>query len=129
MKRLPGNRANRLRRRYCRKQASWLWGQKRIVTPVLVPCQFGNGRRVIALRPISTRLSHYVVAIDDGWDLNADDGLRSHLDEIYEEIEDAFGHCGCEECVEDGERPSGLPFDDWPAPCLNLGTEWWELGQ
>lgn len=132
MKRLHGNRANRLRARYCGRQASWLWGRKRIVTPELVPWQFGNGRRVIAIRPIATRRSHYVVAVDDRWDLNADGGLREHLDEIYRAIEDWFGRCRCEECQDDSEaggQPATSPHGCWPAPCLSGGTEWWALGR
>lgn len=132
MIRLHGNRANCLRARYCRKQASWLWGQKRIITPELVPWRFGNGRLVIAIRPIATRRSHYVVAVDDRWDLNADGGLREHLAEIYGAIEDWFGHCWCEACLDDpdkGEQAAMSPHSCWPAPCFNTGTEWWELGR
>lgn len=127
--RMQCNRVNHLERSHCQRQASYLWGQKRIVKPELVPFEFGNGKRLIAIRPIATRRAHYVVAIDDSWDLNDDGGLREYLDQIYETIEDHFGRCWCESCAEpeDGERLPETGHECWPAICLEVGTEWWPL--
>jgi hypothetical protein len=113
-----------LRRRYCRRQANYLWGQKRIVKPVLLPVQFGDGKQIIALRPICTRTHHYVVAINStpNWfGRDCPDTLHDELDAIYESLGERFGECSSE------NDPPDDAFKEWPALCLDGGTEWWNL--
>lgn len=119
-------RKGRLRSVYCRRQASYLWGDRRIITPELLPVEFGDGRQLIAVRPLNPRRSHYVVAVDSSLRVWAGD-IHDVIDQVYEELETYFGHCGCEECYSEG-KPWPITFKQWPIPCFNLGTEWWRLG-
>lgn len=137
---MPARRQRELRQRFCQRQASYLWGDKRIITPVLIPVIWGDGRKIIALRPIVTRQSHYVIAGDSSWTISDRHGqyatFREHLkDGIYDEIEELFGECGCADCGyfenrEEREAAAGivdLVFKQWPTPCLSGGCEWWQL--
>lgn len=58
---LPAGLRRRLLDQFCRRQASYLWAQKRIITPVLVHARWGDGLQAVQLRPIITRTWHYVV--------------------------------------------------------------------
>jgi hypothetical protein len=103
-------------------------GRKRIITPLLLPLEFGDGRQVIAIEPVVTGLSHYVVAVDWAWHLNNRDGLRAYLSYIYGELEAYFGACECEECREGEDRQwIESPHDGWPRPCFQIGTRWWQM--
>lgn len=119
---LPDDRKDALTKRFCRKQADYLWGQKRFVTPVLLPKQWGDGLQLIALRPIILRMAWYVIAIDSSMDIGS--GWRDLLDEeIYEELEDHFGRVTPEDQKEEG-------FDchaAWPAVNHDCGHEWWQI--
>ncbi len=131
-RRMHGNMANRLRREFCGEQQSYLWGEKRMVVPQLLPVVFGDGKQIIAIRPIVTRLSHYVVAVDSSWTLNVPwrpwkATIRDHLPKIYEELENWFGMCKCEECRDLDEESVDCPHKCWPRPCFQIGTEWWGL--
>lgn len=124
-----------MKRKWCRRHTGTLWGRRRWVKPVLVPKIFGDGKVVIALRPIATRLHHYVVAIDSTWNLDnhcnfdlkpgqaPQPELHDHLDEIYDAIIDHFGEVDTDE---DGER-TGDSFKQWPAIDLSIGCEWTQL--
>lgn len=123
VRRIARRRVARLLDTYCMRQASYLWGRKRIIKPVLLPVQFGDGKQIIAIRPIATRTHHYVVAIHSTPDLDDRDGWTLHddLDAIYDEIISHFGKC----CCEDDDQHD--PFKAWPAICLEVGCEWWQL--
>lgn len=103
------------------------------MTPVLVPVVYGDGLQVLAMRPIITRRSHYVIAIDSNIRVHAGD-VHEITDSIYETLDELFGNCGCSECGGDpipndtgGWKENALIFKQWPTPCLNGGTEWWPV--
>lgn len=123
------NRSAYIRRVYCRRQANYLWGQKRIIKPVLLPIQFGDGRQLIALRPITTRTHHYVVAVNSvpDWFERGTPLLHDHLDAIYQEIKEQFGDVTAWHMGDEPERGECDPFKEWPAICLDIGCEWWGL--
>lgn len=121
------------RDRYCRRQASILWGKKRVITPELVPIVYGDGLQALAVRPIITRLSHYIIAIDSGVKIESG-GFHYAKDQVYADIEELFGQCHCQECGGDaipgddtGWEMNRRIFAQWPTPCLSMGTEWWLL--
>jgi hypothetical protein len=114
----------RWERKYCTERDSYLWGQKRLVTPVLIPVVFGDGKQALAIRPIATRLSHYVLAIDSTIKVEGG-GVHDFIDQFYDAIEGRFGSCCCENC--NGEFENVEVFEEWPIPCLNTGSEWWRL--
>lgn len=111
-----------LERAFCREQESYLWAQRRIVKPVLLPVVYGDGRQIVAVRPINTRLSHYVVAVDSSITL-PHGTMHDLIDHIYEDLEDEFGMCI--HCIDEDEEID--PFAEWPAPCIEGGSEWWLL--
>lgn len=117
----------KLTEKHCRRQASYLWGKKRFVTPQLLPFAWGNGRLVLAVRPIITRRSHFVVAIDSLFERELD--VHDLIDDIYEVHEDYFGPCRCVECGGDKEEhdDGDIRFRQWPVICTNGGCEWWFL--
>jgi hypothetical protein len=125
---LSPNRKRRLQAKFCRRQTNELWGKKRFVKPVLLPVQFGDGKQIIALRSLTTRRDHYVIAINSTPDLHkVGFTLHDDLSAIYAEIQTYFGDC-TQEYVdpEDGKKPIN-PFKAWPAICLDSGCEWWQL--
>lgn len=128
VRRMHGNRSNRLRRDYCHRQARRIDGRRRFVVPLLLPLGFGDGQQLLGLQPVVTGLSNYVVACDSAWHLNNYDGLRAYLPYVYRELEDYFGACECEECRK-GEEGHWVesPYDCWPRPCFSMGTRWWSL--
>jgi len=124
------NRVRYLRQRYCRRQANYLWSQKRIIKPVLLPIQFGDGRQIIAVRQITTRTHHYVIAINskpDWFTRECKDTLHDQMDAIYAEIEEQFGDITGWHTGDEPERGKCDPFKEWPAICLDIGCEWWRL--
>lgn len=134
-RKISKRRQQRIRKRHCQEQDDYLWGQKRRVTPVLLPIQFGDGKQLVGLRPLSTRLHWYVIAIDSSIkDLDGDD-FRDLVDQqLYVEIEEQFGRCHCESCFSEEDDHDGVlteddrdPFESWPAPCWQYGCHWWEI--
>jgi hypothetical protein len=130
---MTSNRRRYLQSRFCRRQASYLWSEKRIIKPVLLPIKFGDGKQVIAVRPITTRTHHYVVAINstpDWFERGQKETLHDQMDAIYEEIGERFGDI-TGWYLGDDQREAHLgkcdPFKEWPAICLDIGTEWWRL--
>lgn len=120
---LPESKKDALTKRFCRKQADYLWGQKRFVVPVLLPKQWGDGCQIVALRPIILRKAWYVIAIDSSMDLGSDEWRDLLDEEIYEELEYHFGRVTPEDEEEEG-------FDchaAWPAVNHDTGHEWWHL--
>lgn len=119
-----------LRAKYCKRQASILWTKKRFITPELLPFVFGDGKLILAVRPIITRREHFIVAISSTFG-KRDIGRSVHdiIDDIYEVHEEHFGPCGCVECGGDeaDHNDGQIRFDQWPVICLNGGCEWWEL--
>lgn len=125
-RRMHGNTLRHLTGKHGRRQAVYLWGDRRgIVRHYVIPWVWGDGRQIIAYRPIETRLGHYVLAGDSSWQLDRGD-LHEHTDEIMDLVEDSFGCCGCDECREDGKSWPYL-FKQWPTPCFNGGSEWWTI--
>lgn len=127
---MAANRIKYLRSRHCRRQANYLWGRKRIIKPVLLPVQFGDGRQIIALRPITTRTHHYVIAVNSSpnwFNRETKETLHDQMDDIYAEIEDKFGNITRWYIGDDPERGLCDPFKEWPAICLDIGCEWWNL--
>lgn len=125
-------RQRELIQRFCQRQASYMWGERRMITPVLLPIVWGDGRKLIALRPIVTRQSHYVIAGDSRWTISDRHGryatFREHLKNgIYDEIEDRWGICKCPDCTGEEDREPDLVFKQWPTPCLSGGCEWWQI--
>ena len=123
-KKMSRNIAAYLTRRFCRRKMNVVWGQRRgIVTPVLLPIAFGDGRQIIGLRPIMLRKSWYIIAIDSTMEVggNADD-FRDLLDErIYPELEDRFSLAS----RPDDEDEDYDFFAEWPAVQHECGHEWW----
>ena len=129
VQRMHVTRINFLEKKYCKRQASFLWGRKRIVKPELLTISFGDGNKIIALRSINTRRDHYVVALDSRTGICGEDAeidIFDYIDDIYEALEDEFGRCACMSCSgeDDGDETG---HDSWPSPCLNGGSEWWGL--
>lgn len=119
------------RRKYCRRQLSILWTERRIIVPELVPVIWGDGQQVIAVRPINTRREHYIVAIDSGIRVESGD-VHEIIDNVKEIIEELFGMCQCVECGGEeipndprGWKDLARTFKQWPTPCFNGGCEWW----
>lgn len=110
-----------------KRQASLLWTTKRIITPVLLPFVFGDGKLIMAVRPIITRREYFVVAVSST--LSRAAHLHDLIDDIYEVHEEHFGSCQCVECGGEVETHNNgqIRFDQWPVICLNGGCEWWEL--
>lgn len=124
--------ASDLKRRFCKRQIDQLYGQRRFVTPELVPFRWGNGRQIIGIRPLILRRSWYVVAIDNRMQIgrptgcfDEDDEFRELLDDsIYPEIEEYFGRVDWDESQTD-------EFDAhaaWPMVNHEVGHEWFCLG-
>lgn len=120
---LPDDRKDALAKRFCRKQADYLWGQKRLVTPVLLPTQWGDGCQIIALRPIILRMAWYVISIDSSMDLGSDEWRDLLDEEIYDELEDRFGRVTPEDDAEDDFDCHAV----WPAVNRDSGHEWWQI--
>jgi len=115
----------RLRAVIERRQVAYLWGQRKFITPRLLGTFFGDGRQLVAFSPVNTRPNYYVVRIDSGmvlsnWDKTGRPILLDLTDSIWEELEDEFGECHCEE---DGkECRCWFPIVD-----DGCGSEWWGL--
>ena len=126
VRKMHGNTRRRLKSAFCRREVVHLWGERRgIVRHALLPCVWGDGRQIIAYRPINTRLGHFVIAGDSSWRLDRGD-LHDYADEIMRLIEEHFGECGCDEC-RDGGKPWPHIFKQWPTPCFSGGSEWWKI--
>ena len=117
----------RLTDKHCRRQASYLWGQKRFVQPRLLPFVWGDGKRIVAIRPIITRTHHFVVAVDSSIAHERD--VHDIIDDIYEVHQEHFGSCECYECGGDDidSDDVAIRFKQWPVICTNGGCEWWFL--
>jgi hypothetical protein len=122
-----------IRKQFCRRQASYLWGKKRILTPELLPFVFGDGKQVLAVRPIRTRREHFVVLIDSSVKVYSG-GVHDIIDDIYELHMNTFGCCSCQDCGgepidddDDCDKENAMLFSQWPIICRNTGCEWWLL--
>lgn len=117
----------KLTAQFCKRQASNLWGKKRIIQPQLLPFVWGDGKRIVAIRPIITRTHHFVVAVDSSIVHERD--VHDIIDDIYEVHEEWFGRCECVECGgdEDTHDDGDIRFKQWPVICTNGGCEWWFL--
>jgi hypothetical protein len=114
-----------------RRTLTFLWGQRRFVTPRLVSEVFGNGRLLLGLRPIMFRPYYFVVRIDSGWSISNWDQENpmtpsEWLDEIYDSIECEFVEWPWARVyglhwteLEGDENDSRIHFSD--------GCEWWEM--
>lgn len=129
---LRGRRAAEIKRRFCRRQADYLWGQRRLVTPEFVPWFWGDGHKIVGLRPIIVRRAWYVIAIDSRMEIgrpsgrfDEDDAFRELLDEsIYPTLEDHFGMAFADD---DEDDPVDV-FAEWPQVNHEVGHEWFYLG-
>lgn len=97
------------------------WGSKYAVTPYLLFKRFGNGKKFLAISPITLRPLYYVVRIGDKWETD-DDKWPDRLDAIWDAIEEEFGTC----CEDYGDcECSGWKV--WPSVKLYEGCTWREL--
>jgi hypothetical protein len=124
-RKMSGQMAAAIRRKHCRRQRSILWIKVRIVTPELLPIVYGDGKQIIALRPIITRREHVVLAVDSSIDL--EHGLNDYIDQIYQDHSEFFGQCCCAECVGDDDLSTDDLFKQFPMMCFSHGSEWWQL--
>jgi hypothetical protein len=115
----------RLREQFCKRHASVLWTKKRFIIPEVLPFVWGNGKLIVAVRPIITRKEHFIVAVDSSWQ----NDMHDLIDDIYDVHEDYFGPCRCVECGGDEEEheDGDIRFKQWPVICTNGGCEWWFL--
>lgn len=134
---MPPRVQRQLRKRHCKRQESFLWGVPRIIVPELLPIIFGDGLKALSVRPIVTRQSHYIVAIDSSIEVGKAFGMvHDIMDDVKEQLSLHFGYCQCSECTgdkpaeddPDGVKESSAKFASWPNdPCFEIGCEWWEL--
>lgn len=111
----------RMRKKYCQEQMNVGTFPSRKVKPELLPVQWGDGRQIIALRPVILGQAWYVISIDSGMEIGGRANLFRDLleDEIYPELEDHFGLF-----MNDTDEDIDL-FAEWPAVNHEGGHEWW----
>lgn len=71
------------------------WGREYAIQPAVLNQELGDGNKIIYFTPLNTRPWYYVVFIDSSWDFDTWEFKATHLEKIYEAIEDEFGRmCG-----------------------------------
>ena len=100
-----------------------LWGKKSEEQIALCGSVLGNGKMLLAVQPLASRPTHYLIRVDDRWAVSsydAGDTVSNHMEEIYDAIEDDFGRLEIE--GDDGE----MIEQPWPALDCGYGCSWWE---
>lgn len=128
---MPLEISQQLRERWTRKQTASLWGQPHEIEPYLVEKHFGDGMQLVAITPLNTRPSYYLVLVDSKWwmdsfhyyrhgedDRNPEDHIAEHIDDICEGIEDEVGPKWFED--DDGKEVEA----EWPALDDSAGVAW-----
>ena len=100
-----------------------LWGQESEEQVALCETILGDGEMLLAVQPLATRPTYYLIRVDSKWATsNYDEGetVGDHMDEIYEAIEDDYGQLEVED--DNGE----MIEQPWPALDCGYGSSWWD---
>lgn len=124
------------------RPTNW-WGCECICSPRFVEATFGDGRQLVAIQPLNTRPSYYVIRVDSRWGLRGGDIWWDNLDDIYEAISDEWGEKERERyrLIEDMAEQGIFPGDprynddltgnedrlDWPVASWDAGAGWWHI--
>ena len=88
---------------------------------------FGDGAKLLGIRPPCSVPHYYVILIDSKWtDLRGDE-FYDFLDELYEAIGDEFveHHDDCEDCNESNRW--NCEHRRWPVLDLENGSRWFAI--
>jgi hypothetical protein len=99
------------------------WGQKRLARAVFIETALGDGNKLIALSPLSSRPNYYLIRVDSSWSIDNDDPICicDHIDEIYDAVDAELGPM---EWTDDRGRNR---IEKWPALDYSYGSSWWEV--
>jgi hypothetical protein len=104
-----------------RPERCTFWGEQYTITPRLIAKVFGDGTRLMCVKPMATRPNYFVVRVDGStFDLRDPQpgNAVSLLEDIMCESEEEYGYFGDEDDLdEDGDDPRPFPVTDWGIGC------------